>query len=202
MNRHARAAPGPARPTAMDEFVENDAIAAPSTACGPGRMILVLHHVEERPVAEIARSLGIPVGTAKRHYMHVAHSRRRWRPRHERETLTDPRSPRPSAPTCRSTPSRPAQRVLDEAEATTQLRALPLVPWCCQSGGPSRTPAEPAARCGAAGRAGARERRRSRGCVRLVQRDTRPSSTSSRRPTSRRSSSRATSGCPSCRRSP
>ena len=29
------------------------------------RMILVLHHVEERPVAEIARSLGIPVGTAK-----------------------------------------------------------------------------------------------------------------------------------------
>ena len=28
-------------------------------------MILVLHHVEERPVAEIARSLGIPVGTAK-----------------------------------------------------------------------------------------------------------------------------------------
>ena len=29
------------------------------------RIILVLHHVEERPVAEIARSLGIPVGTAK-----------------------------------------------------------------------------------------------------------------------------------------
>jgi RNA polymerase sigma-70 factor (ECF subfamily) len=28
-------------------------------------MILVLHHVEERPVAEIARSLGIPVGTTK-----------------------------------------------------------------------------------------------------------------------------------------
>jgi DNA-directed RNA polymerase specialized sigma24 family protein len=28
-------------------------------------MILLLHHVEERPVAEIARSLGIPVGTAK-----------------------------------------------------------------------------------------------------------------------------------------
>ena len=29
------------------------------------RMLLVLHHVEERPVAEIARSFGIPVGTAK-----------------------------------------------------------------------------------------------------------------------------------------
>jgi RNA polymerase sigma-70 factor, ECF subfamily len=31
----------------------------------PDRLILVLHHVEERPVAEIARSLGVPVGTAK-----------------------------------------------------------------------------------------------------------------------------------------
>ncbi len=29
------------------------------------RVILVLHHVEERPVAEIARSMGIPVGTVK-----------------------------------------------------------------------------------------------------------------------------------------
>ena len=29
------------------------------------RVILVLHHVEERPLAEIARSLGIPVGTVK-----------------------------------------------------------------------------------------------------------------------------------------
>lgn len=29
------------------------------------RLILVLHHLEERPVAEIARTLGIPVGTAK-----------------------------------------------------------------------------------------------------------------------------------------
>jgi RNA polymerase sigma-70 factor (ECF subfamily) len=28
-------------------------------------MILVLHYVDERPVAEIARSLGIPVGTVK-----------------------------------------------------------------------------------------------------------------------------------------
>jgi RNA polymerase sigma-70 factor (ECF subfamily) len=29
------------------------------------RTILALHHLEERPVAEIAASLGIPVGTAK-----------------------------------------------------------------------------------------------------------------------------------------
>jgi RNA polymerase sigma-70 factor (ECF subfamily) len=29
------------------------------------RALLVLHHVEERPVAEIARTLAIPVGTAK-----------------------------------------------------------------------------------------------------------------------------------------
>jgi RNA polymerase sigma-70 factor (ECF subfamily) len=29
------------------------------------RMLLVLHHVEERPLAEISRSLGIPVGTVK-----------------------------------------------------------------------------------------------------------------------------------------
>jgi RNA polymerase sigma-70 factor (ECF subfamily) len=29
------------------------------------RLILVLHHLEERPLAEIARTLGVPVGTAK-----------------------------------------------------------------------------------------------------------------------------------------
>ena len=29
------------------------------------RVILVLHHVEERPLAEISRTLGIPVGTVK-----------------------------------------------------------------------------------------------------------------------------------------
>lgn len=54
------------RRTAMDEFVDNDAIARAFDRLRPkDRMILVLHHVEERPVAEIARSLGIPVGTAK-----------------------------------------------------------------------------------------------------------------------------------------
>ena len=52
--------------TAMDEFVDNDAIARAFDRLRPqDRMLLVLHHVEERPVAEIARSLGVPVGTAK-----------------------------------------------------------------------------------------------------------------------------------------
>jgi RNA polymerase sigma-70 factor, ECF subfamily len=53
--------------TGQDEFVDNDAIGRAFDRLRPqDRMILVLHHVEERPVAEIARSLGIPVGTAKR----------------------------------------------------------------------------------------------------------------------------------------
>ena len=52
--------------TGQDEFVDNDAIGRAFDRLRPqDRMILVLHHVEERPVAEIARSLGIPVGTAK-----------------------------------------------------------------------------------------------------------------------------------------
>lgn len=52
--------------TAMDELVDNDAIGRAFDRLRPkDRMILVLHHVEERPVAEIARSLGIPIGTAK-----------------------------------------------------------------------------------------------------------------------------------------
>ena len=52
--------------TAVDEVVDNDAIGHAFDRLRPqDRIILVLHHVEERPVAEIARSLGIPVGTAK-----------------------------------------------------------------------------------------------------------------------------------------
>lgn len=52
--------------TAMDDVVDNDALGRAFDRLRPqDRMILVLHHVEERPVAEIARSLGIPVGTAK-----------------------------------------------------------------------------------------------------------------------------------------
>ena len=50
----------------MDEMVDNDAIGRAFDRLRPqDRMILALHHVEERSVAEIARSLGIPVGTAK-----------------------------------------------------------------------------------------------------------------------------------------
>jgi RNA polymerase sigma-70 factor, ECF subfamily len=52
--------------TEADDVVDSDAIARAFDRLRPkDRMILVLHHVEERPVAEIARSLGIPVGTAK-----------------------------------------------------------------------------------------------------------------------------------------
>lgn len=54
-----------ARPQ-VDHVVDNDAIGRAFDRLRPqDRMILVLHHVEERPLAEIARSLGIPVGTAK-----------------------------------------------------------------------------------------------------------------------------------------
>jgi len=49
-----------------DQVVSNDAIARAFDRLRTAeRLILVLHHVEERPVAEIAKSLGIPVGTAK-----------------------------------------------------------------------------------------------------------------------------------------
>lgn len=52
--------------TEQDQVVDNDAITRAFERLRPQeRLILVLHHVEERPVAEIARSLGIPVGTAK-----------------------------------------------------------------------------------------------------------------------------------------
>jgi RNA polymerase sigma-70 factor (ECF subfamily) len=56
----------PAGRTEQDQVVDNDAITRAFERLRPQeRLILVLHHVEERPVAEIARSLGIPVGTAK-----------------------------------------------------------------------------------------------------------------------------------------
>jgi len=52
--------------TEADDVVDSDAITRAFDRLRPqDRMILALHHVEERPVAEIARSLGIPVGTAK-----------------------------------------------------------------------------------------------------------------------------------------
>ena len=63
----ARTAAGPANArTEADDVVDSDAIGRAFDRLRPqDRMLLVLHHVEERPVAEIARSLGIPVGTAK-----------------------------------------------------------------------------------------------------------------------------------------
>jgi RNA polymerase sigma-70 factor, ECF subfamily len=52
--------------TQVDEMVDRDAIGRAFDRLRPqDRMILVLHHVEERPVAEIARTLAVPVGTAK-----------------------------------------------------------------------------------------------------------------------------------------
>lgn len=52
--------------TESDRVISNDAIARAFDRLRPAeRLILVLHHVEERPVAEIAKSLSIPVGTAK-----------------------------------------------------------------------------------------------------------------------------------------
>ena len=49
-----------------DGFVERDAMGRAFDRLRPAdRAILVLHHVDERPVAEIARALNVPVGTAK-----------------------------------------------------------------------------------------------------------------------------------------
>ena len=53
-------------PSESDRIVSSDAIGRAFDRLRPAeRLILVLHHVEERPVAEIAKSLGIPLGTAK-----------------------------------------------------------------------------------------------------------------------------------------
>ena len=52
--------------SAIDDVSDMDAIARAFERLRPEqRAILTLHHVDERPVAEIARSLGIPTGTAK-----------------------------------------------------------------------------------------------------------------------------------------
>jgi RNA polymerase sigma-70 factor (ECF subfamily) len=59
-------APDPHARAEIDEVAENDAIGRAFDRLRPDeRVILALHHVEERPVAEIARTLGIPTGTAK-----------------------------------------------------------------------------------------------------------------------------------------
>jgi RNA polymerase sigma-70 factor (ECF subfamily) len=55
-----------ARENESDAFVERDAMGRAFDRLQPAdRAILVLHHVDERPVAEIARTLNVPVGTAK-----------------------------------------------------------------------------------------------------------------------------------------
>jgi RNA polymerase sigma-70 factor (ECF subfamily) len=46
--------------------VDADAVARAFERLRPDdRLVLTLHYVDERPVAEIARTLGVPVGTAK-----------------------------------------------------------------------------------------------------------------------------------------
>ncbi|OGO56702.1 MAG: hypothetical protein A2V85_07700 [Chloroflexi bacterium RBG_16_72_14] len=60
------AAEGPAQPSESDAVVERDGISRAFGRLRPAeRLMLVLHHVEQRPVQEIARTLGIPLGTAK-----------------------------------------------------------------------------------------------------------------------------------------
>lgn len=52
--------------TEIDDVVDSDAIGRAFDRLKPHeRAILALHHVDERSVAEIARTLGIPSGTAK-----------------------------------------------------------------------------------------------------------------------------------------
>lgn len=59
-------APDPFAHTEIDDVAEKDAIGRAFDRLRPEeRAILALHHVEGRPVAEIARTLGIPTGTAK-----------------------------------------------------------------------------------------------------------------------------------------
>ena len=54
------------RDAAPDRIADHDAIVRAFERVRPeARLILVLHHVDERPVAEIARMLGVPTGTAK-----------------------------------------------------------------------------------------------------------------------------------------
>lgn len=59
-------APDPYARTEIDDVADKDAIGRAFDRLRPEeRAILALHHVDERPVAEIARTLGIPIGTAK-----------------------------------------------------------------------------------------------------------------------------------------
>jgi RNA polymerase sigma-70 factor (ECF subfamily) len=56
----------PPRQTESDAVVERDAMSRAFGRLPPeDRSILILHHVDERSVAEIAQTLGVPLGTAK-----------------------------------------------------------------------------------------------------------------------------------------
>jgi RNA polymerase sigma-70 factor (ECF subfamily) len=56
----------PTETTDFDAIEDRDAIGRAFDRLRPAeRAILVLHHVEEQPVGDVARLLGIPVGTAK-----------------------------------------------------------------------------------------------------------------------------------------
>jgi RNA polymerase sigma factor (sigma-70 family) len=58
--------PDPAAEHALSGVAGSDALQrAINRLTVDQRSILALHHLEERPVAEIAATLGVPVGTAK-----------------------------------------------------------------------------------------------------------------------------------------
>ncbi len=58
--------PPPGQPTESDAIVEREAMRRAFGRLRPHeRAVLVLHHVDGRPVAEVARALGIPDGTVK-----------------------------------------------------------------------------------------------------------------------------------------
>ncbi len=60
------ASPEPATPAEADSVADDDAIRRAFARLDDAtRTLLVLHHVEERPLAEIARLTGSPVGTVK-----------------------------------------------------------------------------------------------------------------------------------------
>ena len=115
--------------TAFDDVIDNDAIGRGFDRMRPqDRMILVLHHVEERPIAEIARSLGNPGRNRQ-----VAAA---CRPRRAREgdggrvmnasRLTEgqiSQALRAHLPERAQAGLR--ERILEAAETTSQQRALP-----------------------------------------------------------------------------
>ena len=178
-------------------------LAAPSTGCDAGPARSGSPPRGGAAGRRVARSFGIPVGTAKWR-LHAARNalRRRWRPRHDRSTRDRrPDLPRAACPPagggrCRTAGAYP-RRGRDHHPAA----GAALVPRRSQRSGPGCPPTEPAHRGRAPGRAGIRERA-AVGALRMLQRD--PVDELSLEPPADlpASSSRATSGCSSCRQSP